>query len=590
MADYHPLIARAVAGLERNTGDARRALYERARTALVAQLRGVTPALSESDVTRERLALEEAIRKVEAESARQTLAEPAPQKETSRRVRAPEMPRWDSPSGPASERPSPPPLTSRNDSLARKPMPRQAANLQPNPMLGEERYIDPVFDQPMTGAQAKAQPQQVPPPPQRHPLRGRPASERTSDERHSSERPVTGDRRSLLDSGLAGLRNALAESGEHGGATGRSTRTARDNYADVAPSPREFDRGGLNIPDGRGQDDMLQDAPVRRMLEPAIDDETQSVPSRIRMSPLAVGEEASGKPKKKGSGRAVVKILLVLLLLGGLAGSLFVLWPTVSELYSSLRSSTPVEVASEPMVSTPSNRTKIPERFEPTGQPTVTPAPQPTNTVPAGAAVAQRVVLYEEDPNDLPTNTAPAGAAVAQRVVLYEEDPNDPQGKRFVGSAIWRTETVSPGPGQAAEVAVRADVEIPERRIAMTWSLRRNSDPNLPASHTVEIMFRLPQDFPSGGVSNVPGILMKQAEQSRGTPLSGLAVKVTTGFFLIGLSSTDADRERNVQLLKERAWFDIPVVYGNNRRAILALEKGTPGERAFEEAFKAWKQ
>jgi hypothetical protein len=566
MADYHPLIARAVAGLERNTGDARRALYERARTALVAQLRGVTPALGESDVTRERLALEEAIRKVEAESARQTLAEPAPQKEPSRRVRAPEMPRWDSPSAPASERPSspPPPLTSRNDSLARKPMPRQSSNLASNPMLGEERYIDPVFDQPMTGAQAKAQPQQVPPPPQRHPLRGRPPSERTSDERQS-ERPATGDRRTLLDSGLAGLRNALAESNDLGGATGRSARPSRENYADVAPSPREFDR----IPDVRGQDDMLQDAPVRRMLEPAIDDETQSVPSRIRMSPLAVGVEAGGKPRKKGSGRAFVKILLVLLLLGGLAASLLVLWPTISELYSSLRSGTPVEVASEPTVSTPSNRPKIAERFEPggqpVGQPIVTPAPQPTDT-------------------------APAGAAVAQRVVLYEEDPNDPQGKRFVGSAIWRTETVSPGPGQAAEVAVRADVEIPERRIAMTWSLRRNSDPNLPASHTVEIMFRLPQDFPSGGVSNVPGILMKQAEQSRGTPLSGLAVKVTTGFFLIGLSSTEGDRERNVQLLKERAWFDIPVVYGNNRRAILALEKGTPGERAFEEAFKAWRQ
>src|SRR4029077_13215399 len=135
---------------ERNTGDARRALYERARTALVAQLRGVTPALSESDVTRERLALEEAIRKVEAESARQTLAEPAPQKEASRRVRAPEMPRWDPPNPPASERPSSPPLTSRSDSLARKPLPRQSSNLASNPMLGEERYIDPVFDQPMT--------------------------------------------------------------------------------------------------------------------------------------------------------------------------------------------------------------------------------------------------------------------------------------------------------------------------------------------------------------------------------------------------------------------------------------------------------
>jgi hypothetical protein len=380
-----------------------------------------------------------------------------------------------------------------------------------------------------------------------------------------------------LDSGLAGLRSALAESNELGGATGRS-RT-RENFADA--SPREFDRAAINIPDGRGQDDMLQDAPVRRMLEPAIDDETQSVPSRIRMSPLAVGDEVSGKPRKKGAGRAFLKILLVLLLLGGLGGSLIVLWPFVSELYSSLRSSTPVEVATEPTVSTPSSRPKIAERFDPGSQPNGQPGSQPT-----GQPGSQPTVT----PAPQPTGTAPAGAAVAQRVVLYEEDPNDPQGKRFVGSAIWRTETVSPGPGQPAEVAVRADVEIPERRIAMTWSLRRNSDPNLPASHTVEIMFRLPQDFTSGGVSNVPGILMKQAEQSRGTPLSGLAVKVTTGFFLIGLSSTEADRERNVQLLKERAWFDIPVVYGNNRRAILALEKGTPGERAFEEAFKAWKQ
>ena len=161
----------------------------------------------------------------------------------------------------------------------------------------------------------------------------------------------------------------------------------------------------------------------------------------------------------------------------------------------------------------------------------------------------------------------------------------DPQGKQYVGSAIWRTETVSPGPGQPPELAVRADVEIPERRITMKFSIRRNTDSTLPASHTVEIMFNLPADFAGGGIANVPGILMKQAEQTRGVPLAGLAVKVTTGFFLIGLSATEADLQRNIQLLKERAWFDIPVVYSNNRRAILALEKGTPGEKAFAEAF-----
>src|SRR5262249_12640974 len=49
----------------------------------------------------------------------------------------------------------------------------------------------------------------------------------------------------------------------------------------------------------------------------------------------------------------------------------------------------------------------------------------------------------------------------------------------------------TPGPGQGPDVAIRADVEIPERKLAMTWSLRRNTDPGLPASHTVEIMFKL---------------------------------------------------------------------------------------------------
>jgi hypothetical protein len=63
---------------------------------------------------------------------------------------------------------------------------------------------------------------------------------------------------------------------------------------------------------------------------------------------------------------------------------------------------------------------------------------------------------------------------------------------------------------------------------------------------------------------------------------------VTNGYFLIGLSAMETERERNIQMLKERAWLDIPLVYNNGRRAILAVEKGTAGERAFEQAFAAW--
>ena len=203
--------------------------------------------------------------------------------------------------------------------------------------------------------------------------------------------------------------------------------------------------------------------------------------------------------------------------------------------------------------------------------------PRPAETRDTGARpkIADRIGGPSSSPG------AEEGTPVAQKVVLYEEDPNDPAGKRYVGSAVWRTEPVPPAPGQPPDLAVRADIEIPERKISTRWSLRRNDDKALPASHTVEIMFTLPPDFPHGGISNIPGVLMKQAEQTRGVPLAGLAVKVTNNFFLIGLSSVDADMQRNIQLLKERSWFDIPIVYNDGRRAIIAIEKGTPGERAF---------
>jgi hypothetical protein len=70
MTDYHALIAQAVGNLDQNTGQARRALYERARATQVTQLRAIRPSLSESAIAKERLSLETAIRKVETDAAR----------------------------------------------------------------------------------------------------------------------------------------------------------------------------------------------------------------------------------------------------------------------------------------------------------------------------------------------------------------------------------------------------------------------------------------------------------------------------------------------------------------------------------------
>jgi hypothetical protein len=172
----------------------------------------------------------------------------------------------------------------------------------------------------------------------------------------------------------------------------------------------------------------------------------------------------------------------------------------------------------------------------------------------------------------------------AQRAALYEEDPADDGGKRYAGSVVWETERASPN----QPLAVRAQLEIPERRLSMTMSLRSNPDKILPASLTVEIVFKVPEDFPFGGISNVLGIVMKESEEMPGAPLAVAGVEITSGVFLIGLSAIDSETKSNRELLEDRPWFDIPIVYENRRRAILAIEKGPPGEAAFKEAFATW--
>jgi hypothetical protein len=523
MADYYPLVAKAIAGLEKNTGEGRRALYERARTALVAQLRGMNdPPLTEAEITRERLALEEAIRKVEAEAARRGRDAPKP------------------------EPPKSPTDTRDLDAV----MPRSPSS-------------------PPAAAPPGAPPRQPRPP---------------------------GERRSVTDEGLRGFRDVIAEAEGLGDATAQGAKAARDAFAQTPPGANEaFDRleprvepEGFRTPvrpaarpieqprlDPRVTEPRAPEsrpAPEPRAAEPRFDEPSWPQPTP---PPSDRGTERAAPPPRQGPLRApsaddidelpkrsrvgliaALMTVVIILALGAIA-----YWQSarISALVNVVRGS-----AKQTPVDPTQQKAKIPDRVG-----------QPTDQTQTDAKQQQPA--------------APA-AQVAQRVVLYEEDPADPQGKRYVGSAIWRTETVTPGPGAAPDLAVRADLEIPERRITMTFSLRRNTDQALPASHTIEVTFNLPADFPFGGIQNVPGILMKQAEQTRGAPLAGLAVKVTSGFFLVGLSAVEADMQRNLQLLKERPWFDIPIVYNNGRRAILALEKGNPGEKAFEEAFKAWGQ
>src|SRR5687767_14873451 len=74
MADYKELLRRAVEALPENNGAARRAVYEKARAALVGQLRAINPPLAARDITAHRLQLEDCIRQVEQEASEAVIA------------------------------------------------------------------------------------------------------------------------------------------------------------------------------------------------------------------------------------------------------------------------------------------------------------------------------------------------------------------------------------------------------------------------------------------------------------------------------------------------------------------------------------
>jgi len=373
--------------------------------------------------------------------------------------------------------------------------------------------------------------------PQLPPTRERTGAPRRGGENNGPQAP-----------GMRGFRDIAADADDLGRAAAQANRSARKTYANVpSPSP-EFDRLEPNM-ENRGAD---PDAPYSYDESAEEAERYASQPPQSPQRSRLTQDRDRGPKKSVRAGamfpfKSAIAVGIVLILVGAA-----ILWgrslvTSVSGLFKS--SSTVVEAPKD--ASTPLSKPKIPDRV---GQPSST------------------------------DQVAP----VAQRVVLYDEDPSDPKGKQYVGSVIWRTEQIKAAAGQKPDVAVRADIEIPDRKFKMTMSFRRNTDTSLPASHTAELTFILPPDFVGGGVGNVPGILMKSNEQARGTPLAGLAVKVTDGFFLVGLSNVDADRARNLQLLKERSWFDVPLVYVNQRRAIIAIEKGAPGERAFNDAFATW--
>lgn len=332
------------------------------------------------------------------------------------------------------------------------------------------------------------------------------------------------------------LRDTLRDAGTLGAAAATATRSARDVLG--------------------SRDSHEATARIEQRMPYVVDDEPPL--GRVRALP------ATEPPKPERDHRFLVFGLIALAIVILIAGIGYGLWK--------MRSDAPGTNAPAPSPQTGPLAPKIPDRITPDG----VPAPQ-SSQAPSDTQVATNST----------TNAIQPAAQGPQNAYLYEENADNPKGAdTFRGSVNWRIDT-EPG-ASGPEKIIRGLIEIPERGLKMLLTVRRNVDNALPASHTVELLFDVAPNFVHGAVESVAGLRMKPSEQANGLPLVGASARITGGYFLIGLSALAPDRERNVVLLRDRPWMDLPLLYRNGRRAVLAIEKGPPGEKVFQDAFTAW--
>jgi hypothetical protein len=165
MAEYYPLLAKAIAGLPNSTPETRRAVYERARKALLGQLQNLQPPVPAADLARETESLDAAVARLEAELS--GVAPPAPQPP------APQPPAQPPsaarpPAGQPPVRPPLRPMTPPSRPVPPRPQTPPAASQAPAPPAGSRRANGvPALDEPAgeTNDRAQQKIEPAPPPP-----------------------------------------------------------------------------------------------------------------------------------------------------------------------------------------------------------------------------------------------------------------------------------------------------------------------------------------------------------------------------------------------------------------------------------------
>jgi len=545
MADYYTLLAKAVSNLPKSGPEpARRAIYDRARKALVRQLRSLGPALSEADIAREEAALEAAIGKLETQFS----------------------PTAPTPTSAVDARPSPPsPGAAAPRPSSYVPPPRPA----PSAGASTPGVRIPVPDTPL--ARPVPQPRPASPPP--------PLSERLTASGappRPSFTPSPAAARSL-PAAPVGLRPAQA------------ARYA-PSYAARRAEPRyEADHSPLGSP---AADGFVDDG-----YAPAVAASAEERAEAVGAADVGLRPSAPTRLDRPRRG-AAAWILTALVV--GVVLSIAV--------FAFLWRQNPQDLAIKEPVATPTAQaTAAPAKIVERVGGAATPAASPTagespaaNETPAAAATPATTPSVAASPAAsaaTPATTAAAptaqpaanpGVAVAARAAMLVAVASDPQKPAVsLGTVVWST--IPAAPGQPATVAVKAEADIPELKMHAVMTLRKNTDPSLPASHTIDLRVTFADGAEIKGIKDMRVPMMRRDDPPSQDALSGVRVKISDSYFLVGLNRGDAELAHNVDLVANRGWIDFPMLLSDDRIAKLTFEKGADGERIVNDALAAWK-
>jgi hypothetical protein len=561
MADFYPLLSRAVANFPDATSEKRQAIYDRARNALLGQLRSVEPAPDQSVIDAELASLDAAIQRVENELPPQP-AQPV----------AAATPPVSTPAAPI----TPPRTAPRTPGAIIKPPPSRLTPPPPRP-------IAPIAPPAPVAPAAPVMPVAPPAPPAVDVPPASPGTEASGTAVSESVSPTA------PDPAVSAVNTPSTEA-----PTEDITPSAPAAPPVIAPAVPATDSGeaspapklsapapGSSYPSHNASASPVAAAP------PTASESSPPVTQPERPGTQHIPQEA--KPRKKGGLLAAAAVVFVILAAGG--G--YYAWKErllPGNFTPGFATGGPANTGRTADAG-PENRNGGDNKIASRAQPDDTTAEKPsTPAADAGKQPATPATADASQPGasaDKPAETIP----VAQRAALLVQQPaadNKGAVKNYAGTVVWSTQNISRGAGQPLSFSVKAEIDVPDAKFHATMTMEKNTDATLPASHMITWRFKRDEGSEIPAISEISVLQMHDDNSQVADPLNGAQAKITPDIYIYALAAPEALQTVNMETLQKRNWFLLPIKLADNRQARISMEKGTPGARVLAEAIEKW--